>query len=41
MGMDELLFSLVEGEVHVHLSHSSEPLESTFVHDFVSANKIA
>lgn len=35
--MDVLLFFLVGVEADVHLCHSSEPSESTFVHDYVSA----
>lgn len=35
--MDVLLFFLAGGEVDVHLFHSSEPSESTSVHDYVSA----
>lgn len=36
MGMDEPPSSLVEGEVHVHLSHFSELSKSTSVHGYVS-----
>lgn len=34
--MDEPPSSLVEGEVHVHLSHFSELSKSTSVHGYVS-----
>lgn len=39
MGKDELLSSSALGVGHVHLSHSFELLESTFVHDYESAKR--
>lgn len=37
MGMDEMLSSLVEEEVHARFSHSFESSENTFEHDCESA----
>lgn len=40
VGMDELLSSLAEEEVHAHLSLFSEPSKSTSVHGYVSDKNI-